>query len=375
VPFCAHAGIARHEAAPIKNTKPARIDCPFPCNRINNDHVSQRLWLEKPKSAFGRGVGMKPGLLPGLGLGLLAGGAIMYAALYARDDPTPATPLPVRPQPAQPAASADYTPPTAASAPVGPWGDAVRQGERLLTETRRHAPAYAGNDLSCSNCHLDAGRKPGAAPLWAAFVNFPAFRAKNNEINSFQKRVQDCFVYSLNGKPPPLGSPELLAIESYAAFMARGLPSGQSPPGRGFPTLAEPLQPPDDARGAAVYAESCSVCHGPEGAGQRIEGKQVYPPLWGARSYNWGAGMATIDKAAAFIHANMPQGEERSLSVQQAWDVAFFIDGQRRPQDPRYATSPEATRARHHDQPFSRYGLVVDGQRLGDPAHTPPAGS
>lgn len=279
------------------------------------------------------------------------------------------------PPAAPPPAPVAFTPPAAEDAPADPYGDAVRLGARLMTDTAREAPAYVGNSFRCSNCHLDAGRKPGAAPLWAAFVNFPAYRSKNNEINSFQKRVQDCFVYSMNGKPPPLGGRELLAIESYAAYMARGLPSGESPPGRGFPKLADPPQAPDDARGAAVFAEKCSACHGANGAGQVADGVLVYPPLWGERSYNWGAGMATIDKAAAFIHANMPQGQEGSLTVQQAWDVAYYIDGQVRPQDPRFAGDIEATRGRHHDPARSRYGTVVRGARLGDPAATPPSGT
>lgn len=268
-----------------------------------------------------------------------------------------------------------FVPPLAANAPADVQGDAIRFGERLLTNTAEAAPGHVGNGLACRNCHLDSGRQPGAAPLWAAFVNFPAYRKKNQEINSFQKRVQDCFLYSMNGKPPALGSPELLAIESYAAYMAVGLPSGVSPAGRGFPPLAAPALPPEDARGAAVYAEHCVACHGEQGAGQIIDGVPVYPPLWGANSYNWGAGMATIDKAAAFIQANMPQGLERSLTPQQAWDVAHFIDGKVRPQDPRFAVSPAATRALHHDSPFSRYGTVVAGQLLGNPVTTPPSGA
>jgi thiosulfate dehydrogenase len=305
-------------------------------------------------------------LLAGMVLGGVVGAAAV--AVFGGTAPTPA-PSPIAPAPATKA----FTPPRAAMAPADAYGDAVRRGERLITDTATLAPRHVGNGLVCSNCHLDAGRKAGAAPLWAAFVNFPAFRKKNGEINSFQKRVQDCFLYSMNGTPPPLGSPELLAIESYAAYMARGLPSGVSPPGRGFPALAAPARPGDDARGAAVFAEHCSTCHGADGGGQTVAGT-AYPPLWGARSYNWGAGMATIDKAAAFIHANMPQGAEASLSVQQAWDVATFIDGKLRPQDPRFATSAEATRRRHHDSPFSRYGTVVAGVRLGEPATTPPAG-
>ncbi len=302
-------------------------------------------------------------LLAGLGIGALLGASAVLALWPAEAPPV-----------VMAATTSAFVPPLAAAAPAGPEGDAIRLGARLITDTAREAPAHVGNGLACRNCHLDAGRKAGAAPLWAAFVNFPAFRKKNAEINSFQKRVQDCFLYSMNGDPPALGSRELLAIESYAAFMARGLPSGESPVGRGFPKVAAPALPPDDARGAAVYAEQCAACHGEDGAGQIVDGVQAFPPLWGARSYNWGAGMATIDKAAAFIHANMPQGNEGSLTPQAAWDVAHFIDGKLRPQDPRFATSAAATRVRHHDQPFSRYGLPVGGMVLGDPAATPPAG-
>jgi thiosulfate dehydrogenase len=301
---------------------------------------------------------MNRGLIAGLVLGAALGAGVV--ALWPRP------PAPV-------VAKAVFVPPRAADASQGPYGDAVRLGARLLTETAAVAPQHVGNGLVCANCHLDAGRKAGAAPLWAAFVNFPAYRAKNDQINSFQKRVQDCFLYSLNGKPPALGSRELLAIEAYAAFMAKGLPSGETPPGRGFPKLAKPALAADAGRGALVYAEKCSHCHGTDGAGVETAERR-YPPLWGARSFNWGAGMATIDKAAAFIHANMPLGQERSLSVQQAWDVATFIDGQVRPQDPRYVVSPQATRALHHDSPLSLYGTVVAGQLLGAPASTPPPG-
>ena len=135
-----------------------------------------------------------------------------------------------------------------------------------------------------------------------------------------------------------------------------------------------PALPANDARGAAVYAEKCASCHGQDGAGQAVAGDRGYPPLWGARSFNWGAGMATIDKAAAFIRANMPLGQEGSLSVQKAWDVATFVDGKIRPQDPRFDGSHEATRQRHHDSPFSRYGTVVAGRLLDGNAITPPAG-
>ncbi len=311
-------------------------------------------------------------LLAGLALGAIIGGGMVYA-LNDRRSPVERPPG-AGPVPAPVPLDAGFSPPSAAAAPKDAWGDAVRMGENIMRETRIHAPENVGNSLACANCHLDGGRTPGAAPLWAAFPNFPAYRAKNKEINSFQKRAQDCFLYSMNGMPPALGSPVLLALESYAFYMAKGLPIGESPKGRGFPKLADPAETPSDARGTLVYAEHCASCHGLDGAGQVTDGKQLYPPLWGAKSYNWGAGMATIDKAAAFIHANMPLGMGGTLTPQQAWDVATYIDGKPRPQDPRFKTSPEITRAANHNNKFSRYGTIVDGKRLGDPASTPPAG-
>lgn len=302
------------------------------------------------------------------GIGVVIGAGL---ALLAR--PTTAPPPMPLPEPALVEAQV-FAPPRAADAPAGPWGDAVRLGERIIMETGTAAAAHVGNDLACRNCHLDAGSKAGAAPLWAAFPNFPAYRTKNDAINSFQKRAQDCFLYSMNGVPPALGSYTLNAIEAYAAYMAKGLPLGESPAGRSFPAIEAPPLPFDAGRGAEVYAENCAACHGEEGAGQ-VLGDMVYPPLWGARSYNWGAGMATINKAAAFIRANMPQGMENSLSVQQAWDVAAFIDSQHRPQDPRFKGSVAATRKAHHDNEFSRYGLEVAGRKLGDPDQSPPFGA
>jgi thiosulfate dehydrogenase len=274
--------------------------------------------------------------------------------------------------PDAPVASAGPTLPDEASIPAGPEGDAIRRGLAIISDTRAAAPEYAGNQLRCANCHLDAGRKAGAAPLWAAYGNFPAYRAKNGRINSFEKRVQDCFIYSINGTPPPFGGEVLLAVSAYAGWLAQGQKIGVSPPGRGFPAIAQPGQAPDDARGQALFAKKCAACHGADGQGMMDGQTVVNPPLWGQNSYNWGAGMAQVDKAAAFIRANMPLGEGGSLSVQQAWDIAWFINGQVRPQDPRLAGSIAATRKAHHDRPWSRYATKVAGIMLGDPASTPP---
>ena len=271
--------------------------------------------------------------------------------------------------------SAAFEPPPESAIPKGDFGDEVRLGEQIFREPGLHATKFVGNDLRCSNCHLDAGRLAGSAPMWAAYVSYPAYRKKNGHVNSFQERLQGCFRYSMNGKVPPLGDPVLVALESYSYFLAKGLPTGEKAPGKGFPEVPKPASAPDYKRGAEVYAQSCAACHGPDGAGQKSDGKVVFPALWGARSFNWGAGMASVKNAAEFIHAEMPLGMGGSLTPQQAWDVATYVDSQVRPQDPRFTGDVQATRETFHKTPFSMYGLSVNGAVLGDPAKTPPAGT
>jgi thiosulfate dehydrogenase len=268
-----------------------------------------------------------------------------------------------------------FVAPDDARIPAGAYGDVIRLGEKVFTQTRLFAPQFVGNDLQCSNCHLQAGRLAGSAPLWAAYPAYPAYRAKNGHVNSFEERLQECFRYSMNGKMPPPGDPVLVALQTYSYFLAKGLPIGEDAPGKGFPQLPKPAVTADYGRGAAVFAGKCAACHGAQGQGQVIGGKLVFPPIWGARSYNWGAGMASIQNAAAFIRANMPLGMGGSLTVQQAWDVATFVDSQVRPQDPRFDGDVARTRRNFQNSPFSAYGTIVNGVLLGDPATTPPAGT
>lgn len=87
---------------------------------------------------------------------------------------------------------------------------------------------------------------------------------------------------------------------------------------------------------------------------------------WGADSYNWGAGMARVDAAAAFIRANMPLGQPNRLSEQQAWDVAAFIDSRERPRDPRQgARTVEETAQRYHAGEETFYGRRMNDRLIG----------
>lgn len=260
-----------------------------------------------------------------------------------------------------------FQPPSEQDMPKDEFGKTVKMGRDIFEHTARYASQYVGpTNLRCASCHLDAGRLAHSAPLWAAYVSYPAYRSKNKHVNTFPERMQGCFKYSMNGKAPPLGDPVLVALESYSYWLASGAPIDSKIPGRGYPKVPQPPLPRDYGRGQQVFEHHCALCHGVDGAGQTdANGQPAFPALWGAKSFNWGAGMGSIKNAAGFIKANMPLGLGGTLSDQQAWDVAMFMDSHERPQDPRFKGDIVATRAKYHDSPDDMYGLTVNGQFLG----------
>jgi len=248
-----------------------------------------------------------------------------------------------------------FTPPAETAIPAGPDGDAIRRGRAIFTQTRAEAPAYVGNGLVCSNCHLDAGRTANAAPMWA-----------NGRVNTMEDRISDCFLYSMNAPasraktPPPPGDPIYRDLEMYFAWLATGAPTGAQLPGRGFLKLAPTRLGHDPARGKQVFAAKCAACHGAHGEGQPSgDGSYSMPPLAGPATYNWGAGMTSVAILAGFVKANMPLGQGYSLNDQDAWDVAAYIDSRARPRDPRQTGSIEEARKRYHTS-GDYYGQVVE---------------
>ena len=179
----------------------------------------------------------------------------------------------------------------------------------------------------------------------------------------------------MNGKPPEYGSDDMLALAAYHQWLAKGVPiyqPGNSMYGRGYPNLGEPELKPDAARGKAVYEAKCALCHSADGSGRKQDGAVVFPPLWGDASFNWGAGITRLFTMASFIKHNMPLGQPNTLTEQQAWDLAQYIDSQERPQDPRYTGDIAETRGRY-EATFHKdtlYGKEVDGRILGDNANT-----
>ncbi|WP_158880942.1 c-type cytochrome [Rhodanobacter sp. L36] len=260
-----------------------------------------------------------------------------------------------------------FAPPSEKKIPDGPLGDVIRRGRDIFIDTPARAKAYVGNGLSCSNCHLDAGRLAKSAPLWGAYGMYPQYRKKTGEVNTFGERLQGCFLYSMNGKAPALDSAELVALETYAWWMSQGAPVGVKLAGAGYPKLADPALKIDYSRGQTVYEKNCALCHGSDGQGQQVAGRNVFPPLWGPQSFNWGAGMHQVGNAAGFIKANMPLSRGGTLNDRDAWDVAMFMDAHERPQDPRFTGNVADTRHKFHDTPDSLYGVSINGHLLGEP--------
>jgi thiosulfate dehydrogenase len=309
--------------------------------------------------------------VPLVAASLVVGAAIFVVSQGSRalaaapgEASTPAASGAVAAASAAPANAAVFVPPTDADIPDNDFGKEVRLGQSIFNETGTAAAAYVGNSLRCANCHLDQGRLANSAPMWAAYVAYPAYRSKNGHVNTFAERLQGCFRYSMNGKAPPLGDKVLVSLESYAYFLATGAPTGVSMAGHGYPTPAKPALAPAFTRGRAVFEQKCSLCHGADGQGQMAHGTTVFPPLWGPHSFNWGAGMASIKNAAGFIKANMPLSQGNTLTDQQAWDVATYMDSQERPQDPRFTGSVAETQKKYHGS-GDMYGKSVNGVVLG----------
>ena len=77
--------------------------------------------------------------------------------------------------------------------------------------------------------------------------------------------------------------------------------------------------------------------------------------------------MHRINTAASFIKHNMPLGKANSLSDEQAWNVAAYVNTHERPQDPRLVEgSVEKTRVKFHaNDGVNVYGQTVNGVLIG----------
>lgn len=240
----------------------------------------------------------------------------------------------------KPSASELWMPPDTTLIPATPEGDLIRYGRELIA----HTSVYLGpngsvdaltNGMNCQNCHLQAGKRRFAINYSAVASTYPKFRARSGTIESIEKRVNDCIERSLNGAPLQNRSREMQALVSYIKWVGKDVSKGVVPDGSGIAVLPFLDRAADPEKGRAIYEAQCTRCHGTEGEGTRKNNMEwTYPPLWGASSFNMGAGILRLSRIAGYVKTNMPNdraSEKAVLVDEEAWDVAAYIVSMPRP--------------------------------------------
>jgi thiosulfate dehydrogenase len=275
---------------------------------------------------------------------------------------------------AYPQAAPLWTVPEIGALPDDDRGRLIRRGRDLITATyallgpNASDPAmrHAGNNLACANCHLNAGTRRFALPLFGLRHLFPQYNARLGADISIEDRVNACMTRSMNGRELPPDGPEMRAIVAYVDFLSTDVAANQVLPGRGAGAMPELARAADPARGQSIYARACVACHNTNGSGvprsrAALQLGYMVPPLWGPDSFNDGAGMARLITAANFIHFNMPHGADYlhpQLTVEQAWDVAAYMLSQPRPRKPDLDQDYPDPLSKPVDAP---YGPYADG--------------
>jgi thiosulfate dehydrogenase len=240
-----------------------------------------------------------------------------------------------------------WTVPEVGALPDDAYGRLVRRGRDLVTATYAHigpdvgdpSKRFAGNNLACGNCHLQAGTKRFGLPIFGLYDAFPRYSARAGAEITIDERVNSCMTRSMNGRPMPNDAPEMAAFVAYIKFLSSGVPPDQRIAGLGAGNIPELDSAADPERGRMIYVAKCAGCHNTNGSGIRrslpaTDLGYMVPPLWGPDSFNDGAGMDRLITAANFVHSNMPQGADYLnpvLSTIDAWDVAAFVVSQPRP--------------------------------------------
>ncbi|MCL5268244.1 MAG: c-type cytochrome [Bacteroidetes bacterium] len=220
-----------------------------------------------------------------------------------------------------------YNPPLPKDAPIS-IRDAVMLGYDIMNHTRTYAGKYVGNTLNCSNCHFKEGSteggKNGGLSLVGVTTKYPEYRSIADGVVDIVSRTNSCFERSMDGKPLPPNSREMVGLITYFQWISKGLPIYEKIPWLGLKHIKSNHKP-NQVEGKKIFSSACASCHGADGLGTKIA-----PPLWGKESFNDGAGMAGLANLVAFAHDNMPYLVS-NLTGNEALDVAAFVTSQPRP--------------------------------------------
>ena len=260
---------------------------------------------------------------------------------------------------------------------AGEERDLIAYGQDLIAHTSvyfgpKGSVTHISNGMNCQNCHLNAGRKNWGNNYSAVFSTYPKFRERSGAIETIYKRVSDCFERSLNGSAPDSNSKEYKAIYAYIKWVGKNVKKGEKPKGVGIEKLPFLERAADPEKGKLVFIAQCQSCHGTDGGGQLSPNgaSYIYPPLWGEHSYNIGAGLFRISNFAGYIKSNMPfkqaTHDNPKLSIEEAWDVAAFVNSQPRPSKDLNKDWPDISK-KPFDHPFGPYtdGFTENQHKFG----------
>lgn len=247
-------------------------------------------------------------------------------------------------------------------------GELIKYGRDLIVQTSKYlgpkgSVLQISNGMNCQNCHLDAGTRPFGNNYSAVASTYPKFRPRSGFIETLDKRINDCFERSLNGKSLALDSREMKAMSAYIIWLGSEVPKGEEPKGAGLINVAFLDRSASAEKGKIAY-EKCIVCHGKNGEGIMLADKSAwqYPPLWGQGSYNIGAGLYRLSRFAGYVKANMPYGatwDAPQLTDEETWDVAAYVNSMPRPTKDLSGDWPDISK-KPIDHPFGPYDDEFD---------------
>jgi len=242
-------------------------------------------------------------------------------------------------KPQVPAASAIF--PDTSSIPLTEEGNLIRYGRKLVAQTAfyfgpKGKIAALTSGMNCQNCHLDAGTKAFANNFFKVASSYPKFKERSGAYESIEKKVNDCFERSLNGKTIDTSGKEMKAFVAYIKWVGSAIIKDEKLLKSGTEELPVLDKAADTVMGKKIYLQNCAKCHGNEGNGvmDAVAVSYIYPPLWGMHSYNNGASIYRISKLAGYIKNNMPFGVKHDstvLTTEEAWHVAAYINSQPHP--------------------------------------------
>lgn len=106
----------------------------------------------------------------------------------------------------------EYKIPDESTIPNNKFGEMVKYGKELVVNTPKYIGPevsdekmrFAGNNLTCQNCHLEAGTKPYAGTFVGTYASFPQYGARGDSIGTLADRINGCMTRNMNGKALPL---------------------------------------------------------------------------------------------------------------------------------------------------------------------------